>query len=105
MLAMLQEQADLLGALCLARRGCELTIARFELDVLVLDVDALVLDAGQLPQDVDAVSELRRSEPGQVPINRKLDSLGPELLNRTAPSPGQEQFGRGQAIPEGNRRG
>lgn len=66
MLAMLQEQADLLGALCLARRGCELTIARFELDVLVLD---LVLDAGQLPQGFDAVSKFGRSEPGQVPVN------------------------------------
>ena len=73
MLAMLQEQADLLGALCLARRGCELTTARFELDVLVLDLvldlDALVLDAGQLPQGFDAVSKFGRSEPGQVPVN------------------------------------
>lgn len=71
MLAMLQEQADLLGALCLARRGCELTTARFELDVLVLDVLVLdlVLDAGQLPQGFDAVSKFGRSEPGQVPVN------------------------------------
>jgi hypothetical protein len=54
---------ELLGAL--ARRANALV-----LDVLVLELDALVLDAGQLLKGIDAVSELRRSEAGQVPVNR-----------------------------------